>query len=85
MHPLLRKKKKAQPRSGGGVGSQGGAGAQLHSGSGRAAGRAALAGQRFILGEGHVTPGEEGAQKPRGSALGAVLVLPFPKPAARKI
>lgn len=48
-------------------------------------GRAALARQRFILGEGHVTPGEEGAQKSRGSALGAVSVLPLPKPAARKI
>lgn len=47
-------------------------------------GRAALARQRFILG-GHVTPGEEGHRNPRGSALGAVSVLPLPKPAARKI
>lgn len=56
----------------------GGVVAQLHSGSGRAA----QAGQRFILGEGHVMPGEEGDTEtlsfcPRGQSQG------FPSPSPR--
>ena len=71
-------KKKASSKVGEEEAPGGGAVAQLHSGSGRAA----LAGQCFILGEGHVMPGEEGDTEtlsfcPRGQSQG------FPSPSPR--
>lgn len=73
-----KKKKRPSPKVGEEEAPGGGVVAQLHSGSGRAA----QAGQRFILGEGHVMPGEEGDTEtlsfcPRGQSQG------FPSPSPR--